>query len=120
MKPRKQIASLVTRVEQGLSDSAKDLGDLALQKYREVHLRQGLATALDRARQELADKLTRRRKKAKARPKAVGKSKQRGTKAKRSPSSGRKPTRSGGKAKTGVKTGTAARSRSRSRSRPER
>ncbi len=116
-EPRKEIASLVSRVEQGLSDSAKNLGDLALQKYREVHVGQGLATVLDRARQEIADTIKPRRKKAKGRANAASKPNARRKKAKAQ-------TKSAGKAKTGrkkavrrTKAKTASRSRSRTRSR---
>jgi hypothetical protein len=112
-EPRKEIASLVTRVEQGLSDSAKNLGDLALQKYREVHVGQGLATVLDRARQEIADKIKPRHKKAKARAKSA-------TKAKPLRKNVTAQTKRAGKVKTGRKKAarrTKAKTASRSRSR---
>lgn len=108
---RKEIANLVTRVEQGLSDSAssaKDLGDLALQKYRDVHIREGLATVIDRARQEIAEKLAPRRKKAKS--KSGAKSKPRGKKA------GARLKTSGKAKPRGKKTTTRAKARKTARS----
>lgn len=95
-EPRKEIASLVARVEQGLSDSAKNLGDLALQKYRDANVGQGLATVFDRARQEIADKIKPHRKKAKSRVKTATKSNLRRRR-------GKAGTKIAGKAKTARK-----------------
>jgi peptidoglycan hydrolase CwlO-like protein len=106
MKPlRKEIASLVTGVGEGLSESAKDLGDLALQKYRKGRVRRGLAAALNKARKEVAKKLKPRRKKATSRTKIAKSVKPRRkkataqTKSAAKPKEGRKNTTSRTKAK---------------------
>jgi len=86
MKPlREEIANLVTGVGEGLSDSAKDLGDRALHEFREGRVRRGLANALDSARHEIAKKLKPRRKRAKARAKSAKQPKARRKKAKPRP-----------------------------------
>lgn len=115
-EPRKEIASLVTRVEQGLSDSARNLGDLALQKYRDVHVGQGLATVFDRARQEIADKIKPHRKKAKSRAKTATKANPRRKKAKAGTKIAGKAKTARKKAKPRARVKTASRSRSRTSS----